>query len=1777
MSSPEKLTNVLSTLPPRPPTPPRETHHEVSAPFRHSLDPTHGRKSVHTPPGPQSPSLTVTTNSTSRRIRKKVGFSGKTEYQEPPVYREGGALKLHPTPVSLPRSGSKPVKSILKVTNHPSNLFNSGNGIASDETTTPNGNLAAMLESTIHALAGSDRYTKIDAYVILPQALRASSNLPDRVALQEKMGLFMQFMQRDIASKTPEGTQDTQIMVHALNLLITFLNFPAIASTITSEFGTFIVDHCTRTFEDPAASKDITRRLMQVLSLQNFSPRVMSSERVGRLVAALHNIDHLRGKSIVHYRVLVYKKLVKQSRQLMIVHSEWLSDLFTDMLSTTTVKDTRLSAISLGLELAFSVGHGQNLSRKVIEVLNAEDDQGQRYIQYCEERLKVMVKDKQESVVVPDIWSVVLLLLRVPFDQWDYSHSWLHLIQSCFNSSDFATKIAANRAWNRLVYLMSTDDLQLQKHISTLTTPLLGQLKRKGPSKTTEDLRQAVLGGIRNLFYYTFKPNANPALMNKYWDRSIKPVIATLLDPASEVAQDNLQQASAILEGLFNCTTPRRWREDRIIELSHIKAEELPSVDAKWIRSNTDRVFAAVEAILEKDFCSLAKTNSATCKLWQALVATVAAAAAKEIKVSQDTATFVVEALNILQNVWKRGFESSSHSTSLDFLAATKAYLQTVTNSLGLLPFTFTDKPKRNPKSALFSLFFILSSLPPGLSDDQDFADFLSDVFAPFFVSKGEKAKMELAQELLATIPLETPRPFGTWLLVANRISSWLEPGHSSHQSNGSGSDAPIGHDYRDIVKVLERGIRSTPNLPWKPWESLFYALCERVKEETGDAGVAILVIEPLSKVIVDQFALPEVERSPMPNSIRCVTELVSVATQPRDKRAVDAARRRLWGTALAGSRALSFDTFEMLYKAVNEALGTQYKEFNPAHTDSVVHLLKEVGNFFERCNQQLFLKSMLTLQDSFIPWIHDSNRLLGSQSSAILAATKSLWDKLSTLIAGIEHPEQQLDALERFLCASFTSCHRSIVNSSVTLWNRLFEKTEQLDYPDDLKATLVQLQLHADIVLPGLESGSSEFVARQRTFIDSFDDFDLPRVHSTRSSSRRTTPRPASSNSKSPVAFKLAAPGNQRLGSSPVRKAATSNRRKSPPRLRHDDSQILFASIDTSPAQVDALESQVLTERQKEVRERQRENAALFPEIRSSPGKSKDSAGHADHPQISLPENTSVRHAATPEPDGTFDDYVSSTPTPRRGQPMLIPEHDMTDPPSSPPEPRRNPLAAEIRSRSVSHALLEEWEFSSSPVSGSPHLSPTRQRVIPDPSGGNGYISVVSMPEVDVPSSPEKANASEEPEEPQLPGEEVIEDSMVFDEVTAPSRESRRPSTPPRPAQTRDTPTPNSDGEHDVDAPTSPISASRRVASFTELPERPLSQPLRPIPTGTESFEFSDDDERSLLRLVVELDGGKVDPQQYHHSSVSPEAKAAKESAKECIVVGDTPKKLSKSIPVLTPVPARVTRSASRIATPNPEAIVPDLPSSQPTRPRGRPKRKRTLTQDQDPVKRTRHDSVGEASSQFSQGGSQDPQEVPDSQPAEIPAFEEQVSEMSGATDVKPEQVDEPSSMDQLPRSPLDGLSSSPPDSPTEEDAHPVHDAMDLEEDIDDDIEVQSQIALESFSASQRQEEEEEEEGEEEEQEEEKLAPAERIIEEAMQLEDEQHAAASNKADSEEVGEEAQQEVPAVEQIIKMFRGGLDGLRSAKLSRHEVYQIEDMFMDIKRELYEAERRGRGT
>ena len=126
--------------------------------------------------------------------------------------------------------------------------------------------------------------------------------------------------------------------------------------------------------------------------------------------------------------------------------------------------------------------------------------------------------------------------------------------------------------------------------------------------------------------------------------------------------------------------------------------------------------------------------------------------------------------------------------------------------------------------------------------------------------------------------------------------------------------------------------------------------------------------------------------------------------------------------------------------------------------------------------------------------------------------------------------------------------------------------------------------------------------------------------------------------------------------------------------RLRHDDSQIQFAAIESSPLQPELVGSQYLTDRQKEVKERQaREAPAMFPEIGSSPRSISRPRDYIlpnfvlKSTQNPAPIST-IQEDASPMclPDALMNEFLGSSPTPSSKRSNDRRSDD--DPPSSPP-----------------------------------------------------------------------------------------------------------------------------------------------------------------------------------------------------------------------------------------------------------------------------------------------------------------------------------------------------------------------------------------------------------------------------------------------------------------------------------------------------------------------------
>lgn len=283
------------------------------------------------------------------------------------------------------------------------------------------------------------------------------------------------------------------------------------------------------------------------------------------------------------------------------------------------------------------------------------------------------------------------------------------------------------------------------------------------------------------------------------------------------------------------------------------------------------------------------------------------------------------------------------------------------------------------------------------------------------------------------------------------------------------------------------------------------------------------------------------------------------------------------------------------------------------------------------------------------------------------------------------------LRALEPLLVAGFASPHRSIVNETILFWNDTFGSQPSLIYPSQLEAVLRARSADADIELPTFPGSSDGKVpASLPDFFESQSQLDNTSTSLQVAGSRHATtiaqesPRPSLQRSllaarSSPIRRPT---GNISLFQKPQPSSGNSTPKA---RLRHNDSQVEFAPVNSSPLQP-TDESQALTEHQREVKERQMQNAQLFPEMSSSPMAHSTALQRNVSKQldfISRSEQMNADDSGTPTglPDANVlaSDDLPSSPTPSsaraasQGPPGTEDDQEddasPQDPPSSPPQ----------------------------------------------------------------------------------------------------------------------------------------------------------------------------------------------------------------------------------------------------------------------------------------------------------------------------------------------------------------------------------------------------------------------------------------------------------------------------------------------------------------------------
>lgn len=1004
---------LLENLPQRPPTPPRESDHsKVQAEgsvLRRVLSDTLG---VQTPPNNSPEPLNGSSNGTSDKSRKKVGWSAWTEYKDPPIKDSPAQDKLRP----LPPSGElKPTKSILKPYNAINQVeWRSGIGKLAAPHTYPN--FATMLESIVKQLAGEDRSSRIDAYLTLSGVLKASDDVPDARALKEKMGLLTQFIQRDMSAKTVSGTLDTVIINNALILLAFFVWNPPIADCLSNEFCTYVVEHAISALKDPLVSKDIVKHLLFILGRQNFSSKIMNAERVRRLIETLVDIEeHVKGRSIVLGRVGIYRKLLRQARASMLASVPWVENLFTDMASNS--REVRAPAVAFGFEAALLLGTEKQVSRAVMDLFRRDIGET-KYAHSYSKRLGLMVQNKQDGDLVPQIWSIVVLFLRYrthQLEHWEFMMPWMHVIEKCFNSSDHDVKTQANMAWNRLVFAIQPDEGTVPTMIKFLGKVLDLQLKRKLVGRHAKEARQITIGSVRNLLYYALNPKATYNQLDLYWDEYVVQLVGKMLvardQVNSETEEEDLAHACDIMSALLD-TSPKAWISTRATETTVVKADELPSIDPKWIRKNAHRVFKVLGPLIQKYFKDLIKWESSIELLWSRFVASVGAAGAKEVKVSNDTMSSVASIFTLLYKLWETGPKGLLGNEKGPYPSFQKVFTVMVTmttSNLGVLPFTerllamgpqenfaivatpshHPHKPRGEIKCPLHHLFVLLARPAPGINCDETYLEMAKAILEPFFDErKTRRSRVELAKDLCQLLLMPASDALALpllWRVLARYAMMTFDMKIASGtNSSSSGSlDQPLGSEYRNLVKILEHGILLSLEVPLPDWEEFFAATIAQATTDAGQSGCAISIIEPLSRVLEDRVARKE----RMPSLAYC-SIMASNALYPMDKQALEAARRRLWGTSNTSTKSASFDPYSHFYSYVRHCLQQSYNSLTGDVSVDTSEFLSSVSKFVHRCPRTHATGLLIGIQDGLAPWVLDEATKFGGHKSSVLANT---------------------------------------------------------------------------------------------------------------------------------------------------------------------------------------------------------------------------------------------------------------------------------------------------------------------------------------------------------------------------------------------------------------------------------------------------------------------------------------------------------------------------------------------------------------------------------------------------------------------------------------------------------------------------------------------------------------------------------------------------------------------------------------------------------------------
>ncbi|EER45492.1 telomere length regulator protein [Histoplasma capsulatum H143] len=1060
---------------------------------------------------------------------------------------------------------------------------------------------SAVLKSDIQQLPShqaplstpSDGFSSPPNLSPFPQSSGLSKrHIPDEGALADQVETFSQYIRRDICEVSGiYQPLDIKLVRQALKLLAMFIYEPNFSSRLPDDLEDFVIDHAIASLQNPNVPKTVAIEYMRVLSMQKCSPKVMTSNRVTLLLSVLKDItNRVEGKAVLAHRLAIYRELLLLPQSTMASHADlWMDHLITALLHN--LKDIRTRAIKVGKLAAMAMGPNTTVSVALREVLDVTLENGSLFVAELCDRLSAMISSPDSGSQVPQIWSVIILLLRTKrwsIDNWPHLKDWLLVIQRCFNCSDIMTKSQALMAWDLFVYALSPNESTSTDITKILFRPILSQIERKKSDKQGILVNQAFTSYHR-LLYYAFRPSASHSRLAFFWTIYIgNPFSGNLnSDPT------NNERLCRILSYLLWNQQPKIWEEDKIgiIKGTTLEPEDLPRLDCRWIRSRLPIILPVFKSLFKSSAWNdddIAKSGIGLS--WTNLSKALSDAGSNEITPSSESMQAIASILGTLQRVWRTAplsLNANGDTRNDTFYKRFQFLLTTVVSSTG--PTIFTDKlfaqisqdrfqtattpahnrqsVDNNVKSPLLHLLHLITFSPlPSSTISPAYFQLLHVIIEMGVQGKTSRyAKLEVLRQFadllleqsgnVSDVNLEClSNCHHVWQSIAKLAKGYLLAFPMRTEIMKRDGSAP--NDYENVITILVAGSRLESS--FSEWSLLLDSFSSVVRAEKGEASLTG-ILETLSETISSQ---PLAAVAGNCAALLDLLEFTSVQEQPPSPTHPSINKSPF------AYRQIQHHSGNKLIELTGKVLKEIYVELAGTDHSRIVRFLASTTKLIDRCPSSFGPILLSELQDSLGLWITDRDGVLTSRPDVgnnISASARELILSTTKLLQkSAESKDTLLQKLSTLVTSGLESRHKFTANQFIKLWNNSFGSRTTLEYPENVEKALRRLKPFVHLSLPNfpqeenstIDLSSPDFLSSQEDMVESETPIKL--LDSTSKIYKAFSPSPAQSTTPSSTNKAC-----RRKRSTP----STSKLSTPKPRLRHDDSQIRFVPVDSSPA----------------------------------------------------------------------------------------------------------------------------------------------------------------------------------------------------------------------------------------------------------------------------------------------------------------------------------------------------------------------------------------------------------------------------------------------------------------------------------------------------------------------------------------------------------------------------------------------------------------------------------